>query len=67
MAKKNKEGKQPVGRPPEHKAPEDTAKGHMISLTPNEDKQLISIYGGRTEAVKQLLRPEIIKAYLDLK
>lgn len=57
MNKKIKEANiiKPVGRPAENKSAEDTAKGHQVSLSENEKRKLVSIYGGLTKAIKTLL------------
>lgn len=54
--------KKRVGRPDENKPLEDTAKGYQVSLTPNENTKIISIYKSRTAALKLLLKPAVIKA-----
>lgn len=46
----------PVGRPPEYKAPEDTAIGHQVSLTPKEKAKIIKLYGSLTKALKSLIK-----------
>lgn len=54
--------KKAVGRPHENKLTEDTAKGYQVSLTPNENSDIIHHYKSRTAALKLLLKPAVIKA-----